>query len=154
MVWFTPYCDLGEFDESFFSFFFSKVCFACCLDLIKRYLCECGPFNLISFIWHAMCAFQGKNFRFFSRVLKLTWWSSYIIWNRDILTTIGSPTSNCTISYHLINSLLMFKICFHILNKWTFDNLSLVFFFLTTIDSFTTVNVKVVGGAALLLKIY
>merc|ERR1719273_2039154 len=34
------------------------VCFACCLDLIKRYCCECGRFNVISFIWHAMCAFR------------------------------------------------------------------------------------------------
>lgn len=34
------------------------VCFACCLDIIKRYCCECGPFNLISFIWHIMCMWQ------------------------------------------------------------------------------------------------
>jgi len=34
------------------------VCFACCLDIIKRYCCECGSFNFVSFIWHSMCAFQ------------------------------------------------------------------------------------------------
>lgn len=34
------------------------VCFACCVDIIKRYCCECGRFNIISFIWHAMCLFQ------------------------------------------------------------------------------------------------
>ena len=38
-----------------------QVCFACCLDIIKRYCCECGKFSLVSFIWHSMCAFQGKS---------------------------------------------------------------------------------------------
>ena len=26
--------------------------------MIKRYCCEIGRFNFISFIWHAMCLFQ------------------------------------------------------------------------------------------------
>lgn len=34
------------------------VCFACCVDVIKRYCCEIGRFNCISFIWHSMCLFQ------------------------------------------------------------------------------------------------
>ena len=44
-----------------FSLSSTQVCFACCLDIIKRYCCECGRFNVISFIWHAMCAFQGNK---------------------------------------------------------------------------------------------
>jgi hypothetical protein len=36
------------------------VCFACMLDIIKRYCCECGRFSLIFLIWYSMCIFQGE----------------------------------------------------------------------------------------------
>ena len=34
------------------------VCLATIYDFLKRYLCECGKFSCIDFVWYSMCIFQ------------------------------------------------------------------------------------------------
>jgi len=54
------------------------VCFACCLDIIKRYLCECGSISFVSLIWHAMCAFQVVWALF-----AVDWWARLLYFSSD-----------------------------------------------------------------------